>query len=325
MDESTFVAFSELLRELSEEHTGAREWSDRADLPMAVRAFWRQVGSSPLSAPLAPRESASTDLALFEAVFDDWFDSALLRDRWAIGPGDESAPLHVLPPAARLLFARGDDLLVASEVEPEPRLWTLSSRAPKLTAVASSYFTWCMHTLLYRGTRLNVAACSAPVPDASSSLLPIPIARVGEGVYRLLPIPPATSSKNAGSALFRNVACYVRFVLSLTPEARMYWAAPSGASVVYRSTKKFPLTPVAPEGYPGFERLALPGSHGGPSLLGRLGERWVWVTGGGPPDQQVVARCDASDLESVGATLASLGAKVLKTNVYRPPLSNPEW
>src|SRR4051794_31242382 len=119
-----FQKFANLLGELCPEHRDVQPWVDRPDLATEVRDLWSCVGLSRLSAKYAPRETPAAELERFVAVFEDWFESAIVRDRWGLEPKDEPVPWRFLPPAPRLLEQSGNRILIASDVGDVPKVFS---------------------------------------------------------------------------------------------------------------------------------------------------------------------------------------------------------
>lgn len=326
---SAFADFAELLRQLSPQHQEVAPWPDRSDLPTEVREFWSRIGLSKLSARFAPGATPELDEHALETVFEDWFEQAITRDRWALEPDDEPIPHRYLPAKPRLLASKQRQILLASEAEPKPQLLTMSDMTPKLEPAPFSYWRWFTFELLYRGTD-NHKATMWKGPQLTSepaiAELDAPLLRIADGVYFL---DTLVQKNNPGVAvLFRHLGSYAEFVLSRPESEQSYFGSPNLPTVEFKRTKRFNVDPQAelvPEGFTRHvERPRL-----GPvtnSLIGQLDGLWVWLRASGEKKGGTAfASCEPSDVETVQALLQQRGAQVIGVRDGKQALSAAEW
>ena len=323
---SAIETFATTLQEVSPDHANVAPWSDRADLPTLVREFWSRVGVSELSANFAPGPTPEQDSAKLAAVFESWFESAIIRDRLQLEPEDEPIPHRFLPEKARLLAQKGNRLLLASDVEPEPKLYVFSTDSRELVPVGFSYLWWCMQQLLEYGTTLHSGSVALGLelrPESLSTDLALPFERINDGLYLLSPLTP---KKRIGvKVLFRNLETYASFVLARNTAEQGFFRPPDLPAVECLPTKKWKLIPQSDAIPSGFQRHVVtkfgscePFTR---SLVGKLEGCQVWLTG----NQPVWVHCDEANVSRVEAALVAGGANVQRVSRKRAALAQEDW
>jgi hypothetical protein len=329
VESAEFARLDSLVASLNPRHLPTRQAPvlDN-DAPGRLAALWQGIGISAATVRTGQRTSlsATESRKIMAEIFEEWFDSIPLRDRWGVDADDHGAAWERLPTRFRVVEAAGPlrdmasslkEVVVTDESADDddpPVLVVLQSGKP-VFRWHDSYVQWQVWTLLRRLIAHRSAAFDARSGITGSPVLPTVypwLEQLAEGVWRLSePGLLRTDTRPAvpDEVFYRSPSDYFAYARSLE-DHELAWLHPPGPGklTVSRTTGSLDLD--------GPEYRRVPRERPAPfdtamEAIGRLDGANVWIRTHENADHASVF-CASEDRETIGQALAELGERVIE-------------
>jgi hypothetical protein len=326
LERAEFERLDALIAELHPRHSATRRTpSLDPDAPRRLAALWRAIGVSEATTPPGPRTSldAAESRRIMAEIFEEWFDSVRLRDRWGVDPDDHRAAWQRLPARFRVVAAAGplrDMASVLGEVAltdesadgDDPPVVVIRHDGKPEIRWHHSYVQWQVWTLLrrlvtHRSTGFDSRSGLTGTP-VLPSVYPY-LEQLAEGVWRLRePGLLRTDSRPADpdQVCYRSPSCYFAYARGLGDD-QLGWLRPPGPGRLIVSAGSLDLQG---PGYRLVPRQQPAGFRPSVEAIGRLGGADVWLQKYN--DDEAVLSCAAEDRETIRHALAGMGERVLR-------------